>query len=138
MQHAFLPALTIIVSSIAGWLLGMRNVMMGTLGEDYVLLAEAKGLPGRKVTFTYAARNAILPNMAGFALSLGFIVSGALLTEVVFSYPGVGYLLFEAVSNEDYPLLQGIFMIIVFVVLLANLAADAMYVALDPRTREAG
>lgn len=137
-SHAFLPALTIVVSSIAGWLLGMRNVMMGTLGEDYVLLAEAKGLPGRRVTFTYAARNAILPNMAGFALSLGFIVSGALLTEVVFSYPGIGYLLFEAVSNEDYPLMQGIFLIIVFVVLLANLAADGMYVALDPRTRETG
>ena len=72
--HAILPALTIVVSSIAGWLLGMRNMMMSTLGEDYVLLAEAKGLPRRRVIFIYAARNAILPNMAGFALSLGFIV----------------------------------------------------------------
>ena len=104
-----------------------------------MLLAEAKGLPGRRVTFTYAARNAILPNMAGFALSLGFIVSGALLTEVVFSYPGIGYVLFEAVSNEDFPLDAG------------DLPHDhvpcaaresarptSMYVALDPRTREAG
>jgi peptide/nickel transport system permease protein len=129
---------TIIVSSIAGWLLGMRNVMMSTLGEDYVLLAEAKGLPQRRVTFSYAARNAILPNMAGFALSLGFIVSGALLTEVVFSYPGLGYVLFEAVSNLDYPLMQGIFLMITILVLLANLGADVMYAALDPRTREAG
>jgi peptide/nickel transport system permease protein len=137
-QHAVLPALTIIVSSIAGWLLGMRNVMISTLGEDYVLLAEAKGLRRRRVTFTYAARNALLPNVAGFALSLGFIVSGAILTEVVFSYPGMGYVLFQAVSNEDYPLMQGIFLMIVILVLLANLIADAAYVALDPRTREAG
>ncbi len=136
--HAVLPAATIIVSSIAGWLLGMRNVMMSVLGEDYVLLAEAKGLPRRQVTFTYAARNAMLPNMAGFALSLGFIVSGAILTEVVFSYPGIGYVLFEAVTNEDYPLMQGIFLMITILVLLANLLADVMYATLDPRTREAG
>jgi len=135
--HAILPAVTIIVSSIAGWLLGMRNVMVSTLGEDYVLLAEAKGLTRRRVTFTYAARNALLPNIAGFALSLGFIVSGAILTEVVFSYPGMGYVLFEAVTNEDYPLMQGIFLMITILVLLANLIADAVYVALDPRTREA-
>jgi peptide/nickel transport system permease protein len=137
-DHGVLPALTIVVSSIAGWLLGMRNVMISTLGEDYVLLADAKGLPRRRVTFSYAARNALLPNMAGFALSLGFIVSGAILTEVVFSYPGMGYVLFEAVTNEDFPLMQGIFLMITILVLLANLFADVIYVALDPRTREAG
>ena len=137
-DHAVLPALTIVVSSIAGWLLGMRNVMISTLGEDYVLLADAKGLPRRRVTFSYAARNALLPNMAGFALSLGFIVSGAILTEVVFSYPGMGYVLFEAVTNEDFPLMQGIFLMITILVLLANLFADVIYVMLDPRTREAG
>lgn len=136
--HAVLPAVTIIVSSIAGWLLGMRNVMIATLGEDFVLLAEAKGLPRRRVTFTYAARNALLPNIAGFALSLGFVVSGAILTEVVFSYPGMGYVLFQAVTNEDYPLMQGIFLMITILVLLANLLADAIYVMLDPRTREEG
>ncbi|MGB9111347.1 MAG: ABC transporter permease [Acidimicrobiales bacterium] len=138
LYHGVLPALTIVLSSIAGWLLGMRNVMMSTLGEDYVLLAEAKGLPQHRVNFTYAARNAILPNMAGFALSLGFIVSGALLTEVVFSYPGIGYVLFEAVENEDYPLMQGIFLMITILVLLANLLADVVYATMDPRTREAG
>lgn len=137
-DHAVLPAATIIVTSLAGWLLGMRNVMIATLGEDYVLLAEAKGLPRRRVTFTYAARNALLPNIAGFALSLGFVVSGAILTEVVFSYPGVGFILFEAVSNEDFPLMQGIFLMITIMVLLANLFADIAYAGLDPRVREGG
>jgi peptide/nickel transport system permease protein len=135
--HGILPAATIIVSSIAGWLLGMRNVMIATLAEDYVLLAEAKGLRRWRVLFNYAARNAILPNIATFALSLGFIVGGAILTEIVFSYPGIGYVLYQAVSNEDYPLMQGLFLIITIMVLLANLAADACYVLLDPRTREA-
>jgi peptide/nickel transport system permease protein len=136
--HGVLPAVTIVVSSIAGWLLGMRNVMISTLSDDYVLLAEAKGLHQRRVIFSYAARNAILPNVATFALSLGFIVGGAILTEVVFSYPGIGYVLYQAVSNNDYPLMQGVFLIITFLVLLANLLADACYVMLDPRTRESG
>jgi peptide/nickel transport system permease protein len=136
--HGILPAVTIVVSSIAGWLLGMRNVMISTLSDDYVLLAEAKGLRQRRVIFTYAARNAILPNVASFALSLGFIVGGAILTEVVFSYPGVGYVLYQAVSNNDYPLMQGVFLTITFLVLIANLLADACYVLLDPRTRESG
>ena len=90
--HAILPALTIVISSVGGWLLGMRNAMITTLSEDYVIMAEAKGLPERRVMFSYAARNAILPNITGFALSLGFVVSGSLLTEIVFSYPGIGYL----------------------------------------------
>jgi len=134
--HGILPAATIVISSIAGWLLGMRNMMITTLAEDYVLLAEAKGLHQRRVLYTYAARNAILPNIASFALSLGFIVGGAILTEIVFSYPGIGYVLFQAVSNNDYPLMQGVFLIITFMVLLANLLADVCYVVLDPRTRE--
>jgi peptide/nickel transport system permease protein len=136
LYHGILPAVTIVVSSIAGWLLGMRNMMISTLAEDYVLLAEAKGLHRRRVLYTYAARNAILPNVASFALSLGFIVGGAILTEIVFSYPGIGYVLFQAVSNNDYPLMQGVFLIITFMVLLANLLADVCYVLLDPRTRE--
>jgi len=135
--HGILPAVTIVVSSVAGWLLGMRNVMIPTLSEDYALLAEAKGLRRRRVLFTYAARNAILPNISGFAMSLGFIVGGAILTEVVFSYPGVGYVLLQAVTNLDYPLMQGIFLVITVLVLVANLLADAAYAFLDPRTREA-
>lgn len=134
--HGVLPAVTIVVSSVCGWLLGMRNVMLSTIAEDYVLLARAKGLRSRRVVFSYAARNAILPNMAGFALSLGFIVSGSILVEVVFSYPGIGYVLLQAVQNQDYPLMQGIFLIITLIVLVANLFADLVYALLDPRTRE--
>lgn len=136
-RHGALPALTIVVSSLAGWLLGMRNVMIQTMDEDYVHLAEAKGLHRRRVLFTYAARNAIIPNIATLALSLGFVVGGAILTEVVFSYPGIGYVLFQAVTNEDYPLMQSIFLIITLLVLLANLIGDMCYAALDPRAREA-
>jgi peptide/nickel transport system permease protein len=134
--HAILPAITIVASSIAGWLIGMRNMMVSTLFEDYVMVAEAKGLPKRRVMLTYAARNAVLPSIASFALSLGFVVSGALLVEVVFSYPGIGYVLLQAVSNEDYPLMQGVFLIITLAVLVANIVADGVYVLLDPRTRQ--
>jgi peptide/nickel transport system permease protein len=137
-EHGFLPALTLVVSSLAGWMIGMRNMMISTLDEDYVLMAEAKGLAPRRIMFTYAARNAILPSIASFALSIGFIMGGAILTEVVFSYPGLGYVLFQAVSNEDYPLMQGIFLIITISVLVANLLADVLYVILDPRTRQRG
>jgi peptide/nickel transport system permease protein len=135
LDHAMLPALTIVVASAAGWIVGMRNVMLTTMDEDYVLIAAAKGLPKRRVIW-YAARNAILPNISGFALAIGFIVSGALLTEIVFSYPGLGLLLVTAVGNDDYGLLQGVFLLITFAVLLANLIADFAYVFLDPRTRQ--
>lgn len=134
--HAALPAITIVVSSIAGWLIGMRNMMVSTLFEDYVMVAEAKGLSKRRIMWTYAARNAILPSIASFALSLGFVVSGAILVEVVFSYPGIGYVLYQAVNNEDFPLMQGVFLIITLAVLVANIIADAVYVVLDPRTRQ--
>ena len=133
--HAVLPALTIVISSIAGWLLGMRNAMITTLSEDYVVMAEAKGLPERRVMFSYAARNAILPNITGFALSLGFVVSGSLLTEIVFSYPGIGYTLYQAVENQDYALIEGMFLVITLAVLAANFFADIVYVVLDPRVR---
>ncbi|QBD80075.1 ABC transporter permease [Ktedonosporobacter rubrisoli] len=135
-QHAILPAFTIVLSSIAGWMLGMRNMMVTTLSEDYVLLAEAKGLPTRRIMFSYAARNAILPSVTGFALSLGFVVGGALLTEIVFSYPGIGFALLQAVQNSDYALLQGIFLIIAIAVLGANFLADLLYFVLDPRVRQ--
>jgi peptide/nickel transport system permease protein len=135
LSHAVLPALTIVVCSAAGWIVGMRNVMVTTMDEDYVLVAQAKGLGKRRVVW-YAARNAILPSISGLSLAIGFVVSGALLTEIVFSYPGVGWILLQAVNNRDYPLLQGIFLIITFTVLAANLIADFVYVMLDPRTRQ--
>lgn len=134
-QYAVLPALTIIIGSISGWMLGMRNAMVTTLAEDYVLMAEAKGLPARRVMFAYAARNAVLPNVTAFALSLGFVVSGSLITEIVFSYPGIGYGILQAVDNLDYALLQGIFLVITVAVLGANFLADLLYVVLDPRVR---
>jgi peptide/nickel transport system permease protein len=134
-DHAVLPALTIVVASAAGWIVSMRNVMLTTMDEDYVLIAAAKGLHKGRVIW-YAARNAILPSVSGFALAIGFIVSGALLTEIVFSYPGLGSLLLQAVSNNDYSLMQGLFLIITFAVLAANLLADFVYVFLDPRTRQ--
>ena len=134
LQHAILPALTIVLSSIAGWLLTMRNTMLTTLSEDYVLLAQAKGLSERSVIY-YAARNAILPSITGFALALGFVVAGAILTEEVFSYPGIGFDLLQGVANNDYPLVQGIFLTITIAVLAANFLADMVNTALDPRTR---
>lgn len=136
LKHGFLPALTIVVASMGGWLLGIRNNMMMVLGEDYITMARAKGLSPRRVLSAYAARNAILPNLTSFAMSLGFVVSGSILTEIVFSYPGIGYILLNAVQGEDYPLMQAIFFIIVVCVILANFLADVLYVLIDPRTRE--
>jgi len=137
LYYAVLPAFTIIAASVGGWLIGMRNMMVTTLSEDYVRLAEAKGLPPRRVVFTYAARNAMLPSLSGFAMSLGFVVGGSIVTEVVFNYPGIGTVLFKAAQAADYPLMSAIFLFITVMVLIANLLADVAYTFLDPRTREA-
>jgi peptide/nickel transport system permease protein len=134
-RHAELPMITIVLSSIAGWIMGMRNMMVTTMDEDFVLVARAKGLANRRVV-GYAARNAILPSIANFSLAISLVVSGSLLVELVFNYPGVGNLLLQAVLNQDYPLLQGIFLVITFTVLAANMLADSVYVILDPRTRQ--
>ena len=133
--HSILPAITIIATTIGGWMLQMRNVMLTTISEDYVLVAQAKGLSTRRVMFTYSARNAILPNIAGFALALGFVVAGALVMEIVFSYPGIGLTLYNAVTSNDYPLTQGIFLVISLAVLTASLLADVVYAIADPRAR---
>jgi peptide/nickel transport system permease protein len=134
-QHAILPALTIVISSVGGWLLGMRNMMVSTLSDDYVVAAEARGLRSRRIMIGYAARNAVLPSVSGFAISLGFVVSGAIALEYVFSYPGIGYQLVTAVGNDDYPLMQGIFLVITLAVLGANLLVDLLHGFIDPRTR---
>ena len=133
--HMILPAFTIIIVSIGGWLLGMRNTMISVLGEDYVAMAEAKGLPQRRVMLNYAARNALLPSVTSFGMALGFVVSGQIVTEIVFSYPGVDYQLYRAVQNLDYPLMQALFLMITLAVLVANLLVDILYVRLDPRVR---
>lgn len=137
LRHALLPALTIVLSSVGGWLLGMRNMMVSTLSEDYVSAAEAKGLRPRTIMLGYAARNAVLPSVAGFAISLGFVISGSLVMEMVFSYQGIGYQLLQAVTNSDYPLMQAIFLVITFAVLAANFLVDVLYGTIDPRTRPA-
>jgi len=134
-QHAVLPVLAIVISSIAGWLLAMRNAMITTLSEDYVLMAQAEGLAEWRVMLAYAARNAVLPSVTGFALSLGFVISGSLLTEIVFSYPGVGFILLTASQRKDFPLMQGIFLLIAVAILASNFLTDLAYVYLDPRVR---
>jgi peptide/nickel transport system permease protein len=133
--HSFLPALTIVLATLFGWMLQMRNVMMTTIGEEYVLAGQAKGLSDRRVMTTYAGRNAILPSISGFALALGFVISGALVMELVFSYPGIGFLLFNAVQSTDYATMQGIFLVISITVIAANFLADLVYVMADPRAR---
>jgi peptide/nickel transport system permease protein len=134
-DHSLLPAFTIVITSVAGWMLTMRNVMITTIGEDYVLAAQAKGLPNRRVVLTYAARNALLPQLQGFGLAIGFVVSGALVMEIVFSYPGIGLLLLNSVAGNDYPVMQACFLLITFAVLLANLIIDFVLVFVDPRVR---
>jgi peptide/nickel transport system permease protein len=134
-RHIIMPAGTIIIVAIGGWMLGMRNAMISILSEDYITMAEAKGLPQRRVMFSYAARNALLPSVTAFGMALGFVISGALVTEVVFAYPGLGYSLLTAVRTLDYPLMQGIFLMITLAVLVANLIVDLLYVRLDPRVR---
>jgi peptide/nickel transport system permease protein len=134
-QHAILPACTIVLASIAGWIVGMRNMMITTMDEDYVLVAAAKGLPRWRVV-AVAARNAILPSISNFTLSISLVVTGAILVEIVFSYPGVGNEMFNAIENSDYPLMQGILLVVTFTVLAANFLADIVYVLLDPRSRK--
>ena len=136
LYHAILPAFTLIFVSIGGWMLSMRNTMISTLGSDYITFANAKGIPPRLIMLRYAARNAILPNLTGFGMALGFVLSGALLTEMIFSYPGQGFLLLQAVQSQDFPLMQGIFMTITFAVLGANWLVDIAILFFDPRTRK--
>lgn len=133
--HAFLPALSIVLTSVGSWVLSMRSNLIATLSEDYVLLAAAKGLSPRRIVFRYAVRSALLPSLAGFGMALGFVLSGSLLAEIVFSYPGQGYLLYQAVKNQDYALLQGLFLSITLAVLLANFLVDVLSFVLDPRLR---
>jgi peptide/nickel transport system permease protein len=135
LRHAVLPAATILITSMGGWILTMRNNMVTVLAEDYVRMGRAKGLSERRIMYRYAARNAMLPNLAGFAMSLGFVVAGAILVEYVFNYPGLGYMLLNAVNNLDYPLMQALFLMITVTVLLALLICDFLTAWLDPRAR---
>jgi peptide/nickel transport system permease protein len=137
LKHAVLPGLTILITAIGGWILTMRNNVITVMADDYVRTARAKGLTPWRIMWAYVGRNAILPNLTGFAMSLGFIVSGAIVVEYVFNYPGVGTMLLTAVNGLDYPLMQALFLLITVAVLLSVLAADVVTAILDPRTREA-
>jgi peptide/nickel transport system permease protein len=136
--HAILPATTIVLSSLGGWLLGMRNMMVSTLSEDYVVTAEAKGLTPRRIRTKYAARNAAIPSLAGFGIALGFVVAGSIVMEQVFSYPGIGKLMIQSVQGLDYALMQGVFLVITITVLAANFFMDVIYGFIDPRARHNG
>jgi peptide/nickel transport system permease protein len=135
LMHAILPAFTIVITSIGGWILTMRNNMITVVAEDYVKMARAKGLKPQRILWQYAGRNAMLPSLTGFAMSLGFVISGAILVEYVFNYPGLGFMLLQAVQNEDYPLMQALFLLITVAVLLAIFVSDIVTAVLDPRTR---
>ena len=133
LRHAVLPALSIVLVSIGGWALAMRGMMVTTMGEDYVTFAEAKGLRGRTIFSRYCLRNAILPQTTGLALALGNILAGAVLVEAIFGYPGIGALLFEAIEENDFFLIQGIVFTVIVALGFATFLLDICYPWLDPR-----
>jgi peptide/nickel transport system permease protein len=135
LYHATLPVLSIFLVSFGGWHLGMRNVMINLLNEDFVTLARAKGLSDNRVKYRYVARNAILPQITALALSIGFLLGGALVTEQVFNYPGLGKFTFTAIGSRDYSFIQGQLLLLTASVLVANLLSDIANVILDPRLR---
>jgi peptide/nickel transport system permease protein len=138
LQHAALPALSIILVSLGWWFLSMRSLIISEKGQDYILWAEARGLPRKRIFWGYAFRNALLPQTTGLALSFGHIVGGALITEVIFAYPGLGYLTYNAIRNRDFPVIQGTVLLLIVSVSLANLLIDLLYPLIDPRIRYGG
>lgn len=135
LRHATLPALSIILVSLGWWFLSMRSLITTLKGEDYILQAEAMGLPGRRILWGYAFRNALLPQATGLAISLGHIVGGALITEVIFAYPGIGWLIYNSIKSLDFPVIQGSVLLIILSVALANFMIDIAYPLIDPRIR---
>ncbi|MCB0182782.1 MAG: ABC transporter permease [Caldilineaceae bacterium] len=138
LRHSFLPALSIVVVSVSGWLISTRSLMISILGEDYLLFAEAKGLRPGYIFSRYALRNALLPQLTGLAISLGFIMNGAFLVEYIFTYPGIGTLFINAIGILDYNTVQGIVLISIVAVLTANLLLDLLLPLVDPRIRLGG
>lgn len=137
-RHGTLPALSIILVSLGWWILSMRSLIVAEQGQDYILWAEAKGLKPGRVFWAYGFRNALLPQATGLALSIGNIVSGALITEVIFAYPGLGYLIYNSIRNFDYPVIQGAVLLVVIATATANLVIDMLYPLIDPRIRAGG
>lgn len=136
LYHGALPLFAMIIGGIGVWIFNMRNAMINVLGEDYITMARAKGLSSRRIMSHYAARNALLPVATALSMQIGFIVAGAIFIETVFNYPGVGLLMFQALSARDYPTMQACFLLIVLFVLAANFIADLLYFWLDPRLRK--
>jgi peptide/nickel transport system permease protein len=137
LYHAIMPVFSLMIVFVGGYLVTMRNNMIGQLGEDHVIMGLAKGLSERRVKFNYAARNALLPSVTSLGLTLGAILGGSLVTEVVFNYPGLGQMLYIGIVTRDYPLIQGQLLIMTLAILTANLIVDLAYVMLDPRLRRA-
>ncbi|MEV4072975.1 ABC transporter permease [Nonomuraea fuscirosea] len=134
LHHWTLPFLSLFLVALGGWAIGMRNMIIYELESDYSSYLSALGAPSRLIR-RYAFRNAVLPQITGLALQLGVLVAGALVTEIVFAYPGLGSLILKAIQNKDFFLLQGTFLFIVLGVLIANFIIDIVYVVVDPRTR---
>ncbi|MBN1287131.1 MAG: ABC transporter permease [Anaerolineae bacterium] len=133
--HGALPALSIVLVSLGWWFLSMRSLITSQKGEDYILNAEAKGLKGRRILWGYAFRNALLPQTTGLAISLGHIVGGAIITETIFAYPGLGWVIFTAIRGLDFPVIQGGVLLIIISVAIANFIIDILYPLIDPRIR---
>ena len=135
LRHAALPALSIVLVSLGWWFLSMRSLIVSVKGEDYITWAEAKGLPPGRIFWAYAFRNALLPQVTGLALSLGQIVGGALVTETIFAYPGLGFLIYNSIKSLDFPVIQGGILLIIISVAVANFLIDLAYPLIDPRIR---
>lgn len=132
-HHGTLPALSVVLASMGFWALGMRGMMITNEGEDYMILADAKGLRPRRVFWLYGVRNSVLPQVTALALSLGGIVGGSTLVEYIFAYPGVGYLLYQGIVTNDYTLMQGIVFLLIVCTATAVLILDLLYPFIDPR-----
>ena len=134
LHHYVLPFFSIVMGAIGGWAIGMRAMVIYELGADYVSYSDSLGLPDSKI-LRYVFRNSMLPQVTGLALNLGLMLGGALITELVFSYPGTGFLVFRALSTLDYPMIQGTFILLISTLLLANFIVDFVYAYIDPRIR---
>lgn len=131
--HAVLPAASIVLAEIGAWAIGMRGMLVSVLGEDYMTLAEAKGLPERRIFLRYGMRNALLPQLTSLALTLGHLISGAILVEVIFAYPGIGYKLYLAIQSKDYFVIQGIVLLLSISIAVTMFLLDLIYPLIDPR-----
>jgi len=137
-QHAALPVLTYVWTTVGGWILTMKSSTISTLGEDYITVAKARGLPERRIVLAYVGRNAMLPLITRLAISIGFVVGGSVIIEFIFQYPGLGRLLYTAINGSEYTTMQGVFLVISAAVVVSNILADLLFGVLDPRVRVGG